>query len=100
MMGMWVRIPNAFYLFEEIQKYFKHENNTDEYKVLRTALEKLNEDPNISAETKTRIRRILKKQMSSLHVCCAVHMHTLLISMSLHSGTMNIWLHVYVLAIR
>ncbi|CAB4009059.1 zinc finger MYM-type 1-like [Paramuricea clavata] len=79
----------------EIQKYFKHENNSDEYKLLtlqslfatrwttrakaanvifdknaelRTTLEKLNKDPNISAESKTRIRRILKRQMSSLHV--------------------------------
>ncbi|CAB4001303.1 Hypothetical predicted protein, partial [Paramuricea clavata] len=86
--------PKRILQFEEIQEDFKNENDSDEYKVLRlqslsatrwtkrvkaadvifdntielrTILEKLKENPYISADTKTRIRGILKKQMSSLY---------------------------------
>ena len=87
--------PKRILLFEEIQEDFKHENDTDDYKVLRLqslsatrwttrvkaadvifdktlelrkTLEILQNDKNVSADTKSRIQGILKKQFSSLEV--------------------------------
>ena len=87
--------PKGILLFEEVQNDFKHENESDEYTVLRLqslsatrwttrikaanvvfektvevrrTLETLVSDPSISADTKARIKGILKHQLSSLHI--------------------------------
>ena len=87
--------PKRVLLFEDVQKDFKYEKNTNEYKVfrlqslsatrwttrvkaadvifektaeLRTILEMLKNDPSISADTKMRFKGILKSQLSSLEV--------------------------------
>ena len=89
--------PKRILLFEEVQNDVKHENESDEYTVLRlqslsatrwatrvkaanVVFEKTVEvrrrsetlalvsDPSISADTKARIKGILKHQLSSLHV--------------------------------
>ena len=87
--------PKRILLFEAIQNDFKHENESDEYTVLRLqslsatrwttrvkaanvvfektvevrrTLETLASDPSISADTKARIKGILKHQLSSLHI--------------------------------
>ena len=88
--------PKRVLLFEDVQKDFKYEKDTDEYKVLRlqslsatrwtaivkaadvifektaelrTTLEMLKNDPSISsADTKMLIKGILKSQLSSLKV--------------------------------
>ncbi|XP_046860232.1 zinc finger MYM-type protein 1-like [Xenia sp. Carnegie-2017] len=87
--------PKRILLFEEIQADFRNETGTNDYKVLRlqslsttrwttrvkaadvifeksaelhATLEKLQEDPTISADTKAKIRGILRRQLSSLVV--------------------------------
>lgn len=87
--------PKRILLFEEIQKDFQNERDTTDYKVLRLqslsatrwttrvkaadvifeksaelrkTLETLEMDPSVIADTKARIRGILRRQLSSLDV--------------------------------
>ena len=87
--------PKRILLFEEIQAEFQNESNTDDYKILRlkslsvtrwttrvkaadvifeksaelrATLERLQKDTSITADTKARVRGILRQQLSSLNV--------------------------------
>ena len=86
---------SAFFCLKNFKRTFKHEDESDEYTVLRLqslsatrwttrviaanvvfektvevrrTLETLVSDPSISADTKARIKGILKHQLSSLHI--------------------------------